>query len=173
MAGMPRESPDHWIERHVALGLVVTLGSQMEETLRECFWQLDGGEYSDILAAGQDVAWLIQYCRILSDANPQIAQADKDAIKDALALCDRASQLRNELIHGQYVWVRDWGDILRSRRRKPVVAETWTLAKVQGVWLELHEAADQFAQAVLDAVGPRIRPRLLEYVDRDGKPWPF
>jgi hypothetical protein len=102
MAGMPRESLDDWIERHVALGLVVTAGARMEEILRGCFCMLDGGEHADVVAAGQDVSWLIEYCGDLAEANPLITQASKDAIGAALTVCKAASQHRNELIHGAH-----------------------------------------------------------------------
>jgi hypothetical protein len=96
MAGVPRESLDDWIERHVALGLLVTAGARMEEILRDCFCMLDGGEHADVVAAGQDVSWLIEYCGDLAEANPLITQASKDAIGAALTVCQAASQHRND-----------------------------------------------------------------------------
>jgi hypothetical protein len=182
MAGMPRESLDDWIERHVALGLLVTAGARMEEILRECFCMLDGGEHADVVAAGQDVSWLIEYCGDLAEANPLITQASKDAIGAALTVCKAAGQHRNELIHGVHfffgstsLWASGWGWVHRSRRHKPELVKEWTLSEIHGVWRELCVATDEIDQAVSEAVGQRgalWARRARKAVDADGKPWP-
>jgi hypothetical protein len=104
MAGMARDPVDVWIELHVALGLVVTSGARMEETLRDCFCMLADADRADVVAAGQDISWLIEYCGDLAEANPGMAQASKDAIKIALTSCRVANQRRNELIHGVHTF---------------------------------------------------------------------
>jgi hypothetical protein len=179
MAGMPRESLDDWIERHVALGLLVRAGARMEEILRDCFCMLDGGEHADVVAAGRDVSWLIEYCGDLAEANPLITQASKDAIGAALTVCKAASQHRNELIHGVHfffgstsLWASGWGWVHRSRRHKPELVKEWMLSEIHGVWRELCVATDEIDQAVSEAVGQRGALWARKAVDADGKPWP-
>lgn len=183
MACMARDSSDAWIERHVALGMVVTTGARMEDTLRDCFCMLDGGEHADVVAAGQDVSWLIEYCADLAEANPLMVQASKDAIDAALKTCKVASQHRNELIHGVHAFfgyasfqATGWGFVQRSRRHKPEVVKDWTLSDIHGVWQELCVATDKLDQAVSEAVGPRRAlwaRRARKAVDEHGKSWPF
>ena len=162
----------------------MTTGARMEETLRDCYCMLDGGEHADVVAAGQDVSWLIEYCGDLAKANRLIAQSSKDAIYAALTICKAASQHRNELIHGVHSYFESAsfqptlpGFIHRSRRHKPGLVKTWTLSDIHGVWRELCVATDELDQAVNEAVGPprgaiwtRKAP---DMVDEHGQPWPF
>jgi hypothetical protein len=183
MAGMARDWSDAWVERHVALGLVVTTGARMEETLRDCFCMLDGGEHADVVAAGQDVSWLIEYCGDLAEANPLMAQSSKDAIDAALTICKAASQHRNELIHGVHTYFESAsfqstvpGFVHRSRRHKPELVKGWTLSDIHGVWRELCVAIDELDQAVSETVGPHRAlwaRRARNTVDAHGQPWPF
>ncbi len=180
MIGMATDWPDAWTELHVALGLVVMAGARLEDTLRQSFSQLDDGEYSDIVAAGQEVSWLIGYCGDVANANPRLDQPAKDVIRDALAQCRDASQHRNELIHGWHTWPRatghipvGWGFIGRSRRHKPTMVRDWMVDDVRNVSWELHEAANELERAVHAAVGPRVRRALLNHIDAQGRPWPF
>lgn len=179
---MAQDPVDVWIEWHVALGLVVTSGARMEGTLRDCFCMLAGADRADVVAAGQDVSWLIEYCGDLAEANPGMAQASKDAIKIALTSCRVVNQRRNELIHGVHTFFdRDfqeagWGFVHRSLRHKPGVVKEWMLSDIHGVWQELCVATDKLDQAVSEAVGPRRAlwaKRARETVDEHGNPWPF
>lgn len=160
MASMATDSSDIWIERHVALGLVVTFGAQMEELLRACFLVLDGGDYADVVAAGQDVGWLVRYCRDLTKANCLLDQACKDAIGDALKLCMAAIEHRNELIHGVHYFPSGslWGFIERSRRHKPALARDLMLSDIQDVGQELSVAADELLEAVTEALPVGVSP---------------
>jgi hypothetical protein len=181
---MGTEMADAWIEFHVALGLVVTAGAKLEDTLRLCYCMLDGGENAEVIAAGQDVTWLRGYCGDLANANQGMDQASKDAITYALGHCRAASERRNELVHGLHRWLGyanptagRSGLIERSRRHKPALVKEWSISGIRDVWLELDEASERLHWAVSEAVGPRVAAhwanRLPNWVDEHGKPWPF
>jgi hypothetical protein len=181
---MGADQADRWIELHVALGLVVTAGAKLEDTLRLCFCMLDGGENADVVAAGQPVEWLREYCADLAQANSAIDEPGRKAITSALERCKAASEARNELIHGLHDWpaytnpeVVGSGSVFRSRRHKPVLAKEWTISGIRDLWLELGEASDRLHSAVTRAVGPRVAEywalKSANWVDEHGKPWPF
>jgi len=150
-----------WIERHVALGLVVTAGARMEDILRYCYCSLDGGENARIVAAGQDVSWLIEYCRALAEANPRIPRANKDAINAVLKTCKEASTRRNELMHGVHFTV-DYGlvsgplagFIANSRRRKSAQIKELAVSEIHTVWQDMCVATDELYRAVNVALDP-------------------
>lgn len=173
---------DAWIEFHVALGLVVTAGAKLEDTLRASFCMLDGGENADVIAAGQPVEWLNGYCADLATANRRIDHDRTDAISRALERCRAASERRNELIHRLHSW--PWyrnpklsGWIGRSRRHKPVMVKEWTINDIRDVWFDLDEASERLHWTVSEAVGPRVATywaeKMPDWVDVHGKPWPF
>jgi hypothetical protein len=153
MVSMTSDWSDTWVRLHVALGLVVTFGVKMEDTLRQCFWILNRSTHARVIAAGQDVRWLIEYCGDLAEANPRIQPASKAAIGEALTRCKAASEARNELIHGFYAWDVAGGHIKRSRKHKPPTHKDWTLNDIENVWQELSIATDVLDQAVGEAVG--------------------
>ena len=163
MADMATDSSDAWIQRHVALGLVVSFASQMEATLRYCFSVLDGGKHAGIVAGGQPVGWLITYSRALADANKELAETTKLAVRDALIACEAANQRRNELVHGLHFWPgssvgepSDWGMTLRSRRGQRELAETeWTISEIQDAAWALFEASQLLGEAGDGVAGVR------------------
>ena len=176
---------DVWIELHVALGLVVTAGAKLEDTLRLCFCMLDGGENADVVAAepGRNLAPRVS-ARYLAKASPSMDQVREVAVTRALAHCKAASEARNELIHGLHNWpgysnpkAVGSGWIQRSRRHKPVLVKNWTIKAIRDVWLDLDETSTELRWTVAWAVGPLIADywerKVPNWVDEQGQPWPF
>ena len=73
--------------------------------------------------------------------------------------------------HGVEAGPSSIGVIMKSRRHKADRIRETDIEEIRRVWFELYEAAEQLQQAVTDAVGLRIRPRLLGLVDEHGNTW--
>jgi hypothetical protein len=171
MDGMTTES-DAWIERHVALGLVVSYAAQMEAGLRYCFRVLEGGKYSAIVAAGQQVTWLIDYGRTIVKTHTDLDKARKTAVLDALKACAAANERRNELVHSIHFWPgtsvgepADYGITMRSRKRSAALAASeWTIAEIREAAWALMEAGQLLREAIDDIAGvPGGQPDWIRY----------
>ncbi len=144
---------DAWLS---ALGRVVEQAAMMELNLRISFCQLVGSKFAAVVAGGQAPEWLIAQCRALADVHWEMSDNDRQAIKDALALCTAANQRRNVLMHGVKTFNRWPGTstwTTRSRRHTYVPdREEWTIAEIGDVVDELAEAAVKLAAALQNAI---------------------
>ena len=72
----------------------------MERTLEQAFCALVGSKFAAVVAAGQDVAWLIDYCKALVQAHSELPGEDRQAILDALVACRAANDPSHcQLVH--------------------------------------------------------------------------
>ena len=154
------DAADLITERLIALGQVIEWSASMESTLRSAFCALVGSKFAAVVAGGQSADWLIGQCRALAEAHKELPADTRQAIKDALGLCEAANRRRNVLVHGVKTGSRVPDGALRtirSRRNTHVPdVETWTPAEIREAAGALVSAAGTLFAAVQGAVSPEI-----------------
>lgn len=100
-SGLPPESVEY-DRLLIALGRVVQESAQLENVLRMAFCALVGSKYAAIVAAGQQVNWLIEQCRAVAREYREISDEHRNALLEVLGACRQANDERRRLVH--HVW---------------------------------------------------------------------
>jgi hypothetical protein len=154
----------------INVGLIVGQGAMMERVLEQAFCALVGSKFAAVVAAGQDVARLIEDCRALTKAHSELSGEDRQAILDALSACGDANKRRSQVVHSIHFPMPDLrfpyqGATVQTvksvRRTAKDTFTTWTLWEMRKVAGELATASTQ----LLDAVGGALGQESLRLVE--------
>lgn len=146
----------------INVGLVVGQGVMMERILEQVFCALVGSRFAAVVAAGQNVDWLIGYCKDLTKAHSELDEEDRQEILGALAACRVANKRRNEVVHSIHFPQPDLKfpyqgatvlTVKRSRRAVKGTATSWTLVGMRKVAGELARAQTRLWTAAESALG--------------------
>lgn len=138
-----------------AFGLLTVRAAKLESDLRDAFCCLVGSKYAVVVAAGQQVSWLIDQCQALLKANLEISDDHKAPVKAALEACKSVTEQRNTLIHSVKANIAPEGSLMTARSRRGTfqpATETWTLESVRAVNSRVTAARIALKDAINDAL---------------------
>jgi hypothetical protein len=132
------------------LGVVVELGATMEQALHDAFCVLMESKFAAVVAAGQNMTWLIENCEALAKAHADLSEQHQRSIRDALAACRDANRRRNDLVHSV-----SFGDLaIKGKRGTFKITETpRTLDEIRAASSALTRAQSDLLAAIVIAFG--------------------
>lgn len=161
----------------INVGMVVGQGVMMERILEQVFCALVGSKFAAVVAAGQNVEWLIGYCGALTNAHSELSEEGRQAILAALTACGAANKRRNEVVHSIHFPRPDLKfpyqgatvlTVKRSRRAVRDTSTSWTSGGMRKVAGELAIAQNQLWTAAESALGTEALRLVAEVPIEEG-----
>ncbi|MGQ4355268.1 hypothetical protein [Streptomyces drozdowiczii] len=87
-----------------SLGWMIREAATVELYLETIVKILCGSQYGALLISGAPTTRLIDACRALVDARPEVPEEDRKALKQVLVEAKAAFELRNNYVHGPIAW---------------------------------------------------------------------